>query len=99
MAKKGYSEWTETYRSWEEYTRRNPNWNKHPSSRIAGAFVKEELDKNGVYIKHLMQIPFDPVVHREVCAFLKRLNDATKISRKSQLVFRVGISSLDSVIA
>jgi len=99
MKRKGYKEWTETYHSWKEYVNRNPNWNKYPSSRIAGTFAKQELDQNGICVAHYMQIPFDPIVHRDVCAFLKRIDEAEKRARKSKLIFRVGRKSLDYAIA
>lgn len=88
-----YKEWTETYHSWEEYVRRNPNWDKHPSSRIAGEFARIDLEEKGIHIARYITIPFDPVVHRDVTRFLKKLNEFTKASRNSELQFQVKLES------
>lgn len=88
MVKKFESrEWTETYHSWNEYVARNPNWDKHTSSAIAGGLAKMYIERDGVYVAHCFTAPLDPVTHRDVCNFLKRLDKATRESRKSKLQF------------
>jgi hypothetical protein len=84
-------EWTETYHSWQEYETKHPDWNKYPSSRIAAAFARAGIERNGYYIGHYVKIdwnsPENRKVHRDVNNFLKKLHQAERASRHSKLQF------------
>ncbi|MBM3247289.1 hypothetical protein FJZ17_01975 [Candidatus Pacearchaeota archaeon] len=81
--------WTETYHSWGEYVQKHPDWDKYPSTRLAAAFAREELETNGVCVRHCFRFRFNSVTHREVNAYLRRLARAKQASRKSTLRFDV----------
>jgi len=87
--RKNYPVEITTYHSWREYTRQNPDWNKHISSRIAGELAKLKLKEEGFYVERTRIIPFDPVTHRAVEGFLKTLDEAEEATKNSKLRFMV----------
>jgi hypothetical protein len=94
MAGRENSGWhEELYHSWKEYVQKNSYWNKYPSSRIAAGIARLEIERTGSYRALTKIIPFDPVVHREVVIFLRKLAEFEKSSRRSKLRFMVGLEA------
>jgi hypothetical protein len=82
-----------TYHSWQEYAEKNPGWDRTIGTRLAAAFARDYLEKDGIYVAREIDINWNSRqnrrVHEAVSNFLKRLHAAEESARNSTLRFDV----------